>query len=1120
MDVSSGSGLAKLLPRSLSVKRRRRKNKLARTATLDGEANGPRWNGLDSDDARSMMTAGYDEELDRRSFRSYGSGSALRESYTAAAYAARPVSSPPAAPRPATISAHPTRTAYLSTSSPPPVVQAEHLNAQSYFEAQYRHTPSPSHRHDGRSSLLAASPESQDGFVIEPPAAARVPTSTDEHSRQPPRIVTHPPRTPPPADRPAPVIVNTPPTPTDRQDVVAASTPDSRVAGTRASPGSGADGSSVSSLSALHSMTARRRSKSGSISLVPSKLSSITSAPLTPTDETAETSLPAASSSTGFFSSVLSAAQNAATTISNNIPTPSISLGGNKSRSSLAKPQPSPVHPPDGAEPEPEPEPRISGSMDHKESAVRTLGSGDLCLSQFGIAETSGSVTSPASAKFPDVVDSRTRSESAPVDPQTRVAEAAPEEAASRPRSLVDVAVASPPLQPDPTEGKSSAPMQRSSSIRSAIRTRRKRGSSVTTGGTGTTVGAPAGAAPSSVISPSASFGVPKLTGFAIASKKRNRDFHRLFKSVPDDDYLIEDYSCALQREILAHGRLYVSEGHLCFSSNILGWTTMLVVSFDEIVSVEKRSTALLFKNGLMISTLHAKHIFASFTSRDATYDLIINIWKLGHPTLRSTLNGVRLEGTGGDKTEKIDAEPAGQDNETQEVASESDDGSDEGEDDDFYDEEENDVPATQATDVSGLEPEPERPGLRKVSSRTVVNGVSSEAPRETSSPTSPSADFPGPASHAPTECADAAAHYDKVVGDDVVPAPLGKVYDLVFGPASVAWMSKWLTGDQKCTELQMDDKKGLGPDNKTRTYSYIKPLTASIGPRQTKCIVAETLDVFDLDKAVSLSISTQNPDVPSGNVFSVKTKYCLSWAENNATRVQVNCTTEWTGKSWLKGPIEKGVVDGQTQYCKELFAALKSGASTRPRAGTGPNGSTRAKKKPKKSKALQSAEGNDESARSKHAAKQGWGPLEPVRGLLEPLVDLVRPVLTGNVMYGLLVGLLVAMWFGFGSGPRKGAGPDIGFYSADRLAAYEEMWRRQDSELWDWLEERVGLERLSSDMPNGRRRAMEPRTAEERLREERMNAREMEEAIRVTEEKLRVLREVVGKANEAQGSR
>lgn len=629
-------------------------------------------------------------------------------------------------------------------------------------------------------------------------------------------------------------------------------------------------------------MSAQRRSRS------PSKLSSTTLAPLTPTVESGEET----PSAPGFFSTVLSAAQSAASTLSSNMASTAIAMPGSKSRSSLNRPPGSSASDPElGPRP---PEPPLDQAVDPKKDlAVRTLGSGDLSLSQLGIAEPAGPVASPASAKFSDAADARTRFDSAPVESQAQPRTETPRsEPSSRPRSLVEATVGD--QTPPPGETDSKSPVQRASSIRSAMRPHRKRGSSTTMGSTRTAVGAAIAAANSSAMHPSAGFGAPKLTGFAIASKRRNRDFHSLFKSVPDDDYLIEDYSCALQREILAHGRLYVSEGHLCFSSNILGWTTTLVMSFDEIVSVEKRSTALVFKNGLMISTLHAKHIFASFTSRDATYDLIVNIWKLGHPTLKSTLNGVRLEGTGGDKTEKVEAAPSIPGSEAP-AGSESDD-----DDDDFYDEEENEhVPDTQATEVSGVDAEPDKSPPRKASTMTAPAG---DVPREAPAAASVAADFPGPAAHAPTDCGDSASHYERVVGDDTIAAPLGKVYNLVFGPGSVEWMARWLTGDQKCNDMQMEDKKGLTTDNRTRHYTYIKPLNASIGPRQTKCIVAETLENLDLERAVNLSVSTQNPDVPSGNVFSVKTKYCLSWAENNATRLQVNCTVEWTGKSWLKG--------------------------------------------------------------------------------------------------------------------------------------------------------------------------------------------------------------------------
>lgn len=645
-------------------------------------------------------------------------------------------------------------------------------------------------------------------------------------------------------------------------------------------------------------MNTHRRSKSGSINIGPSKLSNIITAPLTPTPESHDNAS-GASTPSGFFSSMLSAAQTAANNFSTNIQNTNIaSIGANKKPPAPTRSPPEPES--SSVEVEPSAEAREDETMEQKESAVRTLGAGDLSLSHLGLGESPGAGTSPASSRFPDVVDTRARSESAPAETQTSAVDLISEGPDSRPRSLNE-----------PPSGEHTPPqavelidagkggIHRSSSIRSALHPHRKRGSSVTTGGTAG-IGA-AIAAASAVAAPThaATFGGPKLTGFAIASKKRNRDFHTFFKSVPDDDYLIEDYSCALQREILAHGRLYVSEGHLCFSSNILGWTTTLVMSFDEIVSVEKRSTALVFKNGLMISTLHAKHVFASFTSRDATYDLIVNIWKLGHPTLKSTLNGVRLEGTGGDKTEKVDNDQAG-DAETQ-AGSESDEDSDEDEEEFYYEEESQGAPETQTTDLNGADTaDGDADRGRKVSGMT-PGGVVVDTAKEAVSALVGAVDFPGPATHAPTDCGDTATHFDRTVGDDIIPAPLGKVYNLMFGSGSVAYMSKWLTVDQKCTELQMDDKKGLSNDNKSRGYSYIKPLYGSIGPRQTKCIVSETITSLDFEKSANVDSSTQTPDVPSGNVFAVKTKFCLTWAENNATRVLVTCTIEWTGKSWLK---------------------------------------------------------------------------------------------------------------------------------------------------------------------------------------------------------------------------
>ena len=37
-----------------------------------------------------------------------------------------------------------------------------------------------------------------------------------------------------------------------------------------------------------------------------------------------------------------------------------------------------------------------------------------------------------------------------------------------------------------------------------------------------------------------------------------------------------------------------------------------------------------------------------------------------------------------------------------------------------------------------------------------------------------------------------------------------------------------------------------------------------------------------------------------------MKTKIFLSWAANNETKVYVVTSIEWSGKSWIKGAIEK----------------------------------------------------------------------------------------------------------------------------------------------------------------------------------------------------------------------
>jgi hypothetical protein len=101
-----------------------------------------------------------------------------------------------------------------------------------------------------------------------------------------------------------------------------------------------------------------------------------------------------------------------------------------------------------------------------------------------------------------------------------------------------------------------------------------------------------------------------------------------------------------------------------------------------------------------------------------------------------------------------------------------------------------------------------------------------------------------------------------------------------------------------------MSDWSPASPGSKLliRNMSYIKPLNASLGPKQTKCEITDETVHFDLDSYISTVSTTRTPDVPSGGVFSVKTRTCVMWASPVSSRVIVTTQIEWTGRSFIKG--------------------------------------------------------------------------------------------------------------------------------------------------------------------------------------------------------------------------
>nr|NP_608770.4 GRAM domain containing 1B, isoform H [Drosophila melanogaster]AAF51119.5 GRAM domain containing 1B, isoform H [Drosophila melanogaster] len=110
--------------------------------------------------------------------------------------------------------------------------------------------------------------------------------------------------------------------------------------------------------------------------------------------------------------------------------------------------------------------------------------------------------------------------------------------------------------------------------------------------------------------------------------KSRAEDFKKLFKDVPNDERLIVDYSCALQRDILVQGRLYVSQNYVCFHANIFSWETHVSIKWKDVTAITKEKTALVIPNAISISSGKDKYFFATFTSRDKSFLMLFRVWQ------------------------------------------------------------------------------------------------------------------------------------------------------------------------------------------------------------------------------------------------------------------------------------------------------------------------------------------------------------------------------------------------------------------------------------------------------------------------------------------------------------
>ena len=211
---------------------------------------------------------------------------------------------------------------------------------------------------------------------------------------------------------------------------------------------------------------------------------------------------------------------------------------------------------------------------------------------------------------------------------------------------------------------------------------------------------------------------------------------------------------------------------------------------------------------------------------------------------------------------------------------------------------------------------------------------------------------------------------------------------------------------------------------------------------------------------------------------------------------------------------------DGQLQYAKDLVASLKAAVMAKSILKNGTKGKIRGAKR--RQEAIDTAntitEVDLDGAVGTKSGQKNWGILEPLRGALGPLADVLA---NRTVAIGLLLIVIVYLLW------RQSGTSYTGYHRVDshRSASYERIWAGEENELWTWLEERIGLEdsgptilRSGFDGKGQRERMFDHAVSDmqRRFSDESMNERQVIEAIEVTRQRLEVLEAAVRRKHPA----
>ncbi|KAG8197913.1 hypothetical protein JTE90_020292 [Oedothorax gibbosus] len=411
--------------------------------------------------------------------------------------------------------------------------------------------------------------------------------------------------------------------------------------------------------------------------------------------------------------------------------------------------------------------------------------------------------------------------------------------------------------------------------------------------------------------------------------KSRSEDFKRLFKDLPDSERLIVDYSCALQKDILVHGRLYVSQNYICFYANIFRWETFLLIKCRDITSVTKEKTARVIPNAIQVGTVTSeKHFFTSFGARDKTFLMLFRIWQnalMEQPMSTQELwqwvhfsYGEEL-GLTSDDDDYVAPSVADDEfppnlKETLSLVK-------------YNSEAKGDMLRESGSEIAGSCNGSDNPGMEDVAEEE-EEGSKRLSPNQKSPsdyPTDMSDTTQSEGNVEDLECiCPCVNHEGKEVLNDIFPMSVDQVFTLIFTGSK---FYNDLLESRKTYDI-LESPWQLCPevDLKMRQVTYTLTLNHSMAKSAQTTETQKLLKHSKPGQVYTVDCDVVNTGIPYSDTFTVKSVYCITRVSKRECRLRISGCVRYKKSVWglVKSLIEKSAMQGLADFATDLASALQ----------------------------------------------------------------------------------------------------------------------------------------------------------------------------------------------------